>query len=59
MLCFTPILFSFSNNPLLSFNLGYIFFNFDISIDGLNALDSLSEDEYDKYNFSCAVVKAL
>ena len=44
---------------LSSFNLINIFLILFIIIDGLNDFPSESEDEYDKYNFFSAVVKAL
>ena len=44
---------------LSSFKFGNIFFILCIIIDGLSDFPSVSEDEYDKYNFFSAVVNVL
>ena len=48
-----------SITSLCSCNIGYIFFILFISIDGRSAFPCISDDEYNKYNFSSAVVNAL
>ena len=44
---------------LFSSILGKIFFIFEINIEGLKDFPSISDDEYDKYRSSSAIVKAL